>query len=541
MIVVEKVVSENFMGHRSVEVELPPKGIVVITGNNGSGKSTLIEAVGASLWARLLRGTKWQPDIEARLGLTSSAVALSRVRKGRHRELTWAPPGVAAAQYGTESKAQEALEAVVGSFDQWRRSSVFSSADLDTFTRATDAERKRLLETMIGVDVFDGALSSCRGDLRSAKTKLLSVSGRMRELEAKIEGYRRQDEEAQIGAGPEPARPDKDEQENKEREVAKLAQDHRALINRESATANDLRNATLRLKRSESELSTLDQTKECSKCGQRLDKAAKARLGQGAKETRKEAQGAILVAEETLDDVVAERESLEKELHTLKNELDVLRHRAHDHSQWESRRRLRDDRREKIAEALRSLENDLLDVEDEIDESSGEVSELEVVERVLGLQGVRAHIVARTLSGVQDVANVWVRRLLPGASVELRPDTELKRGGTVDRISLDVHGVGHNDGYMGCSGGERRRLDVALLLALAEVQAGAVGGPPGSLFLDEVFDTLDADGKAAVSSALSDISMERAVIVITHSNRLAASLEASRHIVFDNGAVASYS
>jgi hypothetical protein len=40
--------------------------------------------------------------------------------------------------------------------------------------------------------------------------------------------------------------------------------------------------------------------------------------------------------------------------------------------------------------------------------------------------------------------------------------------------------------------GQRRRIDVALLLALAEVSQAASGGEQGTIFADEVLDSLDA-------------------------------------------------
>jgi DNA repair exonuclease SbcCD ATPase subunit len=539
VIVVERVVTERFMGHQAVDVDLPPTGIVVITGANGSGKSTLIEAVGAGLWAKLLRGTKWLPSDEAAVSLRASCVSVKRTRKGRQRKLVWSPSGSEEepTEYGTESKAQEALESLVGTFDQWRRSSVFSSADLDTFTRATDAERKRLLETMIGVDVFDGALLACRRDLRGTQMRSVELAGKLRELQAKLEGWRRQDEEAKEGAGPEPPRPDSSLCAAKDQEHTRVQREYSDLVRRETTAENEQAQADRRIRRAQAELDNLDQMETCSKCGQELSDEARERLGAGARETIEEAERTLQAAKTAMSEVGGQVDVAEASLKELRAELEDLRAQSAAYDQWVLRRGLREERRERIADELRKLDRELLDLEDEIDEAGVDVAELEVVERVLGLQGVRAHIVARTLAGVENIANVWVERLLPGASVSLSPDTELKRGGTVERISLEVAGVGHDDGYMGCSGGERRRLDVALLLALAEVQAGAAGGAPGTLWLDEVFDTLDTSGKAAVSAALGDVAQERCVVVITHSDELAASLESTRRIVFKSGRV----
>ena len=49
--------------HTATDIQLPDRGVVLITGDNGSGKSTLLEATPLVLWGRTLRGSKvWPPD-----------------------------------------------------------------------------------------------------------------------------------------------------------------------------------------------------------------------------------------------------------------------------------------------------------------------------------------------------------------------------------------------------------------------------------------------------------------------------------------------
>jgi DNA repair exonuclease SbcCD ATPase subunit len=111
-----------------------------------------------------------------------------------------------------------------------------------------------------------------------------------------------------------------------------------------------------------------------------------------------------------------------------------------------------------------------------------------------------------------------------GVRVRLEPYTERAGGGVKDAIALLVDGAGDGHGYRACSAGERRRLDVALLLALAEIARATSGDEPGTLWLDEVFDALDDDGADAVCAAVRELCRDRCVVVITHSPRLADAL-----------------
>ena len=131
-----------------------------------------------------------------------------------------------------------------------------------------------------------------------------------------------------------------------------------------------------------------------------------------------------------------------------------------------------------------------------------EIDELQVAEKVLGMRGVRVKVLGHALAGIEHVANGWLSRMSSGVKVELKSFTETKTAGINDALSLEIHGVGGGHGYKATSGGERRRVDAALILGLAEVAAAASGGGDGTLWMDEVFDALDVDGCAAVAECL---------------------------------------
>ena len=177
------LVLENFALHKRSSVDLPARGLVLVQGENGHGKSSLVEAVSWAGWGKTIRGTPpWAVGQKAKClasFVTHDGLDVSRSRVG-HSTLTWSVPGHVAPKYESPTHAQEALEKEIGGWEVWRRSHVFSSVDAQQFGLATDGDRKRLLETMLGLDVFDGALKEARALLKDARNEEEAASRALR-------------------------------------------------------------------------------------------------------------------------------------------------------------------------------------------------------------------------------------------------------------------------------------------------------------------------------------------------------------------------
>jgi DNA repair exonuclease SbcCD ATPase subunit len=148
---------------------------------------------------------------------------------------------------------------------------------------------------------------------------------------------------------------------------------------------------------------------------------------------------------------------------------------------------------------------------------------LRTVAAVFGMKGFRAQVLGDALGGIELLANTWLSMLSGEASLVLVNDVK-------GNIAINVDGFAGGQGYKGASTGEKRRLDVALLLALSEVAAGAQGCAPGTLFLDEVFDGLDPRGREGVCSVLEALSADRGIVVITHDTSLQGMVGEDSHV-----------
>jgi len=146
------------------------------------------------------------------------------------------------------------------------------------------------------------------------------------------------------------------------------------------------------------------------------------------------------------------------------------------------------------------------------------VSVLNASTEVLGSRGARTLLLGRALHRLKQEANAALAALGMGLAVEVSGTSELKSGKEVAAISIEVKGAGGGN-YRGLSSGERARVDVGLLLGLAELLED---GGEGWVAFDEVFDSLDAPGQEAVATYLDALGQTRQVLVISHHEDLRA-------------------
>jgi DNA repair exonuclease SbcCD ATPase subunit len=530
---VRRVSLRNFTVHTRAEFSIPEKGVLVVTGQNGAGKSSIVEAVAWAAWNKTLRGTSpCQKDKSCVVELDCDRATVTRTRNGAKADLSFSVDGKAEQEWPTNSKAQEALEDVVGSWDVWRRSHVFSSADAAHFTQATDAERKRLIEGILGLTRFDDALDDCRADLSAAKDRFATATTKkttaLGALQLAVQNVTfGRTTLGNIGPVTEPDPPGG-------RAVAELDRMLRDCETEISTARQGADRAARHVGSLEANLrqieTTLDRVRHdrCPTCTQAINPALRDALASDAHKYRDEINDARVSQGAAIEESKGLVSELEEERAALLRRRQARAQEDRDYSRLvleASANKL------KVASAMAdvqraedsraALQADLDAAEEAVRAAEAEVAELEAVLQVVGLKGVRAHLLGHALGGLEQVANVWLGRLgMSHLTLSLLPYSEKKTGGVTDSISIEVAGAGGGHGYKGASSGERRRLDVALLLAMSEVAGAAQGMAAGTLWFDEVFDALDEEGTEAVVSALGLLAQERAVVVITHARHL---------------------
>ena len=516
---IRKVRLSGFM-LQDATYEFPETGVVVVTGPNGVGKSSIVEGVSYGLWGETLRKNDPWTRKDGVTYIETDVLSVERKRKGRNVLVSYE----AGDRKGVDlnpTKAKAVLAPLAVPWDVWRRACAFSSSDVAHFSLASDGEQKRLIESVLGLGVFDPALRACRDDLSVATGVRAVARSELGGLVERIEGLEKRIEDNKGWSGDPPG----------DARIAKVA----ARLDRLKELAEKLRadrlvahaalrNADAKQGEARAQLAEIRRrldvlrADKCPTCEQAIPPTLRSNAEAMVEAFKKDLQRSNRdEAEQVLED-------LNEEAADLQEQMEAVRRLLHDLQASQ-------DRFEKVRKTLTDCEAALREGLAKRDEQTKALKDLdkriavlEASERVLGLKGVRANVLGNALSGLDAVANAWMARIA-GPDVRVRLESVDKASGT--SFALVVDGIGGGS-YKGASGGQRRRVDVAFLFALSEMAAAARGASPGTLFVDEVFDALDDEGVVAVSAAMQEIAQDRCVVVITHNKALVHALQPVR-------------
>ena len=144
-----------------------------------------------------------------------------------------------------------------------------------------------------------------------------------------------------------------------------------------------------------------------------------------------------------------------------------------------------------------------------------------------GNQGLRSFLIEAEIPEINRRATAYAQKLLGnGATVAFDATTQLKSSAAIrEKLSISASIPGCAQNYAGASKGQKRRLDLALLLAFRDVVSNRATNTFRQFFADELFDGLDATGAAHVVELLRDISKDCPVILVTHDQYLRSAVD----------------
>lgn len=544
---VRELVIRGFTSHAGESrIKLPSAGVVVVRGPNGAGKSSILEAVSTVGWGESLRGT--DPWREKQVGSVSGLISTplgdveitrSRSASGK-KSLSWKraawPDPVA---YETTTKAQEALTSAIGEWDLWRRAFVFSSADAAQFSGATDAERKRILERLLGLAQYEAAAAIAASELSALNRATSEAQQKATVLKERLTAAQEAHRLAK-------------EQAAKERPTGKPSEELHAEAERLRAAMQSAVDSAAKHRRVEQNArkqaitlsGVLDAESNrlarlsaaggaCPTCAQPLADAIHL-LGEHLAKLRADTGPQIALAKADMATATRAAELQEAEARTHQGAINELQAQA----------RVFDSQQRAFERASAAIENardrqDEADIayenaEDAYQTALQKLLTAEQVSKVFGTKGVRAHILGRAMDGLSRASSRWLSKLSGGdITLDVKPYSEKKSGGLSDAIAISVSIAGASPrGYTSLSGGERRRVDVALLLGLSELAQASSGFPEGSTFwIDEAGDALDADGIVAFADVLAELAKDRCIVIITHSDSMIQAFKSAHHRV----------
>lgn len=141
-------------------------------------------------------------------------------------------------------------------------------------------------------------------------------------------------------------------------------------------------------------------------------------------------------------------------------------------------------------------------------------------------QGIQSLLMDEVAGAFNESRGAIFPALTQGVyDVQLSTLSKTKAGETRERTEFKVYEHGEIVPYAALSGGQRRRIDVGVMLTLVKAISTwmRVPGALGLLVLDEVFGFLDASGAEGLMEALRDVqSVVPAIYAVSHDPQLQA-------------------
>lgn len=138
--------------------------------------------------------------------------------------------------------------------------------------------------------------------------------------------------------------------------------------------------------------------------------------------------------------------------------------------------------------------------------------------KAFGDNGIRKFVIDGIIPALNVRCNYWLQHLIDGR-IQIHFDNQLEE--TIQRNPTD----GDPFVYAAMSGGERRRLCLAVCNAFAYIMMLSSGRTTSCIFLDEVTTNIDPIGVVGVYNMIMEMAKDRQVFITTHDQGLLDMLE----------------
>lgn len=174
---------------------------------------------------------------------------------------------------------------------------------------------------------------------------------------------------------------------------------------------------------------------------------------------------------------------------------------------------------------------------DEIEKLDIELEKLRFWEKAFSNEGIKSKLLDNVTPYLNKQANRYLQKLSSDhIEVKFTTQTVLKSGEVREKFNIEIINMDGGMSYASNSSGEKKRIDIAIQLALQSLVASRSSKQMNILILDEIFDALDDSGIANVMNLLDELSQSvSSILVITHNEELASLLPNTITVEKTNG------
>ena len=190
-----------------------------------------------------------------------------------------------------------------------------------------------------------------------------------------------------------------------------------------------------------------------------------------------------------------------------------------------------------------SVEMKIHKAEQELHDLKTELLKLELARQIIefwvigfGPIGIKSLLFDSIIPSINYHLDYFLKILSDGMiQVMLKPDKELKSGALRNKFSVIINNVDGGKTYEDCSEGEKRQINLGFLFAIQAVSRERLKSAINIAVLDEALDTIDNDIVEAVFEILRELSKDRSVFIISHSDNLKALFDNEYKVIKQHG------
>ena len=177
---------------------------------------------------------------------------------------------------------------------------------------------------------------------------------------------------------------------------------------------------------------------------------------------------------------------------------------------------------EELKQELKVCTKEIKDCGSKIKSKSEEIDYVQFWVDGFSRKGIRSYMLDKVVPFINERLNHYLTILTDGGiTARFNTVKQLSSGEYRDDFNLEILNKKASETYEGNSGGERRRVDLAVALAFNDFISARSGKRLNILLLDEVFEGIDAEGLYYVIKVLEDLARRKSsVFVITHRDEL---------------------
>jgi DNA repair exonuclease SbcCD ATPase subunit len=536
---------KNFgsFGNNFSEIDLNTRKTTLVTGTNGHGKSfALLDSLCFGLFGKPFRPINI-PQLVNSVNGKGCVVEIEFNKSGSHylvrrglspKIFEIHKNGEMLDQNAKTKDYQEMFEEQILGFDYsaFKQVVILGKSNFIPFMQLTPAERRKIIEGLLDLDILADMNQYVKGQLGSLKVSIAENESLVKISHEKIKAQKQfidqvkthnADDIKLIDEKIESFEANIKLSKSERNEFAKQLEKLLGEQAKHQKIVQSLKDVPLMLAKTEALESTLKEEIEslktsatCKCCGQELPLEQKQKHIQDKETKLVECQKAIKIAQEKnqkLADAQSQYNSYKEEIDTMNNDIVGINYRIGNGE--ENVKRLQKEKKDKQASSnISSLEESLHKSESEKQELTNTLQTLineqihyDVVYDILKDGGLKSRIIKHYVPIINGLVNKFLGKL--NLYVDFTIDEEFKE--TIKSRYRDAFS------YSSFSEGEKQRIDLAILLTWREVAKMKNSLNCNLLIFDEILDSsLDASGTESFLKLLNKMKNKCSIFIISH-------------------------